>query len=380
MMMTKAIRTALFGGTMLALAGAAQADTLRYAGGWPPGSGPNGALENYAATLEGNSGGSLKMKVFPLTLLSFAESNAGLKDGIADLSTVLTPYFSAEFPTLNMVSEFSTLVELADYTSELSSLAFAAAVSEYVILNCPSCQEEVAKQNQVYMGAGMTTSYALQCTVPVTSPEELKGKRVRAGGAYWARWAEAMGAVPVSISINETFEALSQGVLDCTASNPAELINFSFVDVVKYVYQGLPGGQFTVPTMINRDRWQGLTTEERTALMKSNATLAAEMTWVYLQEARAGVKKTVEKGNFVGQADASLISQNQAFIESDLEAIVGNYKDKFGIENGAEASAKMRELVARWSGLVQGIDNPQALADLYWNEIYSKVDASSYGM
>ncbi|WP_233145644.1 C4-dicarboxylate TRAP transporter substrate-binding protein [Phaeobacter sp. 22II1-1F12B] len=326
------------------------------------------------------SGGELTMRVFPLSLLSFAESNAGLRDGLADLSTILTPYFSAEFPNLNMISEFSEMVELADFSGELSSLAFAGAVSEYVMLNCDNCQEEVAAQNQVYMGAGMTTSYALQCTAPVTSPEELTGKRVRAGGAYWARWAEAMGAVPVSISINETFEALSQGVLDCTASNPAELVNFSFIDVVKHVYIGLPGGQFTVPTMMNRDRWQGLSEESRQALMKANADLAAEMTWVYLEEARSGLSQSEERGIEVTDANDSLISMNQEFIEKDLSSVVDIYAERFDLANGADASAKVRELLTRWTELTSGVESAEQLATIYWDEIYSKIDVSSYGM
>lgn len=379
--MTKLFKGLLTGASLLALAPAVQAaDQLSYAGGWPPGSGPTGALENYAEAVGEASGGELTMRVFPLSLLSFAESNAGLRDGLADLSTILTPYFSAEFPNLNMISEFSEMVELEDFSGELSSLAFAGAVSEYVMLNCDSCQEEVAAQNQVYMGAGMTTSYALQCTVPVTSPEELTGKRVRAGGAYWARWAEAMGAVPVSISINETFEALSQGVLDCTASNPAELVNFSFIDVVKHVYIGLPGGQFTVPTMMNRDRWQGLSEESRQALMKANADLAAEMTWVYLEEARSGLSQSKERGIEVTDANDSLISMNQDFIEQDLSSVVDIYAERFDLSNGADASAKVRELLTRWTELTSGVESAEELATIYWDEIYSKIDVSSYGM
>ena len=151
--MTKLFKGLLTGASLLALAPAVQAaDQLSYAGGWPPGSGPTGALENYAEAVGEASGGELTMRVFPLSLLSFAESNAGLRDGLADLSTILTPYFSAEFPNLNMISEFSEMVELADFSGELSSLAFAGAVSEYVMLNCDNCQEEVAERQNILIG------------------------------------------------------------------------------------------------------------------------------------------------------------------------------------------------------------------------------------
>ncbi len=114
--------------------------------------------------------------------------------------------------------------------------------------DCPACMDEMSAQNQVYLGASSTTSYVLQCAVPLGSTTDLEGKRIRAAGAYWARWAETVGAVPVSMSINETLEGLSQGVVDCTMSNTADFVNFGFIDVVKHVYVGAPGAQFNVPS------------------------------------------------------------------------------------------------------------------------------------
>ncbi|MBR9862101.1 MAG: C4-dicarboxylate ABC transporter substrate-binding protein [Rhodobacteraceae bacterium] len=377
--MKRMIKSVLAGASLLALAPAVQADQLSFAGGWPPNSKPTAVLESYAEAIEENSGGELTMRVFPLSLLSFAEGNAGLRDGLADTAAILTPYFPAEFPNLNMISEFSQLVELEEFSGEISSAAFAGALTEYVMLNCPDCLSETAKQNQVYLGAGMTTSYALQCVVPLNSPEDLKGKRIRTAGAYWSRWAETVGAVPVSMSVNETFEALNQGVLDCTASNTADYVNFSFIEVVKYLYTGLPGGQFTVPTMMNKDRWNGLSENGKSAVMKASAKLASEMTWVYLDEAAAGKAKSPELGIEYGPASDSLVAMNREFIANDVKNVATVYKDRFGLENGTQAADKLRELLGRWTELTAGIETADALTELYWNEIYSKIDVSSYG-
>jgi hypothetical protein len=114
--------------------------------------------------------------------------------------------------------------------------------------------------------------------------------------------------------------------------------------------------------------------------MKANATLAAEMSWVYLMEARSGLSQSKERGIEVVSASDSLIKANQAFIEKDLASVVDIYAERFGVENGDEASAKLRELLGRWTELTADIEDPETLADLYWNEIYSKVDLSTYGM
>lgn len=377
--MSTFIKSILAGASLLALAPAVNADQLTYAGGWPPNSKPTAVLEAYAQAIEENSGGELTMRVFPLSLLSFAEGNAGVRDGLADAAAILTPYFPAEFPNLNMISEFSQLVELEEFSNEISSAAFAVALTEYVMLNCPDCMVETAGQNQVYLGAGMTTSYALQCVVPLNSPEDLKGKRIRTAGAYWSRWAETMGAVPVSMSVNETFEALNQGVLDCTASNTADYVNFSFIDAVKYLYTGLPGGQFTVPTMMNKDRWNGLSENGKSAVMKASAKLASEMTWVYLDEARAGKAASPDRGIEYGPASDALVAMNREFIASDVKAVASVYSERFGLKNGDEAATTLRDLLGRWTKLTADVDTSAALTELYWNEIYSKIDVNSYG-
>lgn len=364
---------------MPALAGAAHAQDLTFAGGWPPGSAPTAMLEEFAKAVEENTGGDVTVKVFPLSLLSFAEANAGVRDGIADMTVNLTPYFPAEFPNLNMLAEFSELAELEEFASEISSTAFAGALSEYIMLSCEDCQQEVAEQNQVYLGAASTTSYVLQCVVPLESAADLEGKRIRTAGAYWARWAESVGAVPVSISVNETLEGLNQGVVDCTASNTADFVNFGFIDVVKYVYLGLPGAQFTVSVTMNRDTWGGFDAETRSEILRASADLVADITWVYIEEARAGKERAPGLGIEYTDAPQDMIEGNRAFIDQDKDAVARIYEERFGLTSGEEASAAIRELMGKWTELTAGVSSGEELGEIYWNEVFSKVDTASYG-
>ena len=229
-------RIMLAGGSIIALAApAVQADTLSYASGWPPSARVTPVFEKYADTIEERTNGDLSMKIYPLSLLNFLEANEGVKNGIADLATMLTPYFAAEYPRMNMLSEASSVMALEGNESSVPAIAYAGMMTELVMLDCPSCQDEVKRQNQVSLGVAMTPPYLMACMTEITSAEELKGKRVRAGGAFWSRWVEAMEAVPVSLSINETFEALEQGVLDCSLGTAPDLDNFSLNEVVKHV-------------------------------------------------------------------------------------------------------------------------------------------------
>ncbi len=377
--MNKTMKAICAGASMLALASAAQATDLSFAGGWPPNSAPTAKFDEYAKAVEKYSNGDVSVRVFPLSLLSFAEINAGLRDGIADVAGNLLAYFPAEFPTLNMLAEFSELVELEEFAGELSSTAFSGAIMEYVMTDCAACMDEMSAQNQVYLGASSTTSYVLQCAVPLSSAADLEGKRIRAAGAYWARWAEAVGAVPVSMSINETLEGLSQGVVDCTMSNTADFVNFGFIDVVKHVYVGAPGAQFNVPFAMNKDSWNGLSDDAKSAMLRAHAKLAADIAWVYIEEGRAGRERAPGMGIEYGPAPADMVAMNREFINQDKEAIAAIYKERFGIETGAEAAKALTAGLAKWTKLTQDVSSAEELAEIYWNEIFSTVDVASYG-
>ncbi|MFD1510914.1 C4-dicarboxylate TRAP transporter substrate-binding protein [Lacimonas salitolerans] len=377
--MTRTFKALLAGASMLAVGTAAHANNLSFAGGWPPNSSPTAKIEDYAKAVEEYSNGEVSVRVFPLSLLSFSEINAGLRDGIADVAGNLLAYFPSEFPNLNMLAEFSELVELEEFSGELSSLAFTGAIMEYVMTSCPACMEEMSAQNQVYLGAASTTSYVLQCAVPLTSVADLEGKRIRAAGAYWARWAEGVGATPVSMSINETLEGLNQGVVDCTMSNTADFVNFGFIDVVDYVYVGAPGAQFNVPFTMNKDSWNGLSDDNKGAMLRAHAKLAADIAWVYVEEGRAGRERAPDMGIEYGPAPDDIVALNREFIAEDKDAIASIYNERFGITNGAEAADALTELLGKWTELTKDVSGGEELAEIYEAEIFSKVDVSSYG-
>lgn len=113
---------------------------------------------------------------------------------------------------------------------------------------------------------------------------DLNGKRLRHGGANWSRWAVAMNASPVSMSVNEMYEGISQGVLDCTIQSTPELTIFKMMDVVSHITTGVPGGAYgAASNSINRDFWQSLNRNQREAVMYGTAATSADITWAYAQ-------------------------------------------------------------------------------------------------
>lgn len=367
--------------TML-LAGTAAAKTISHATGYPPGSIGAKAADSFAEALKDISGGKMSAKVYAGSLLSFTETAPGIRDGLADSGFVLLSYYASEFPAANLAGELSMLVSLEDVPPSHSGLAYVGALADFVFNHCETCVEEFAAQNQIFTGASSSSDYMLLCNREVSDLSQLKGKRIRSAGPQWARWATALGATSVTLSISDTYEALSQGMLDCTISSSVDLDIFQLKDVITHITPEVPGGVFggTAVNNINKDVWKGLSEQQRRDVIKATAVLGAVISWDYQIGAAKELDAAGSYGITVHKASAELQQASNEFARNDIERIAENYKKRHGIDNAGELAATFRQLLGKWVELTRDIDNVDDLAELYWNELYSKVDVSKYAL
>lgn len=368
------------GAAMLAsAAGAAQADTLKVAVGFPTGSAAVYALENFAKNVEATS--DLKVKVFSLSLLNLKETPPGIRDGIADMGFVLPPYYPAEFAEINLAANLSMLATTGKQIASPGT-AMGAAMTEYVFLHCPDCLTEQKRQNQVYLGTGTSPTYILHCTTPIRTMDDLKGKKYRSGAANFGRWAEAVGGTKVSVPGNDIYEAMAQGVVDCGMFSATELTNLQLFDVTKYITTKIPGGVFAgvATNSINRDVWADLNDAQREAIFKASARSSADVTWKYYADAKRNLNDAPGKGIEIIEPTAEMVKMSEDFVKADLAVISQQFTSDYGLSNVDAKIAKISELIEKYKGLTAGMeDDAEALAQLYWDEIMSKVDLSTYG-
>lgn len=364
------------------VAGTVDARQISYATGFPPGSVGAEAAKAYAETVKEHSGGEMDVKIYAMSLLNFQETSAGLKDGLADSGVILLPYFHRQFVHSNLITELTMLLNLSEADPVTMSAAYAGAAAEFIFQHCPECQAEFRAQNQVYAGQAASAPYYLLCTKPVTTPADLKGLRVRTGSPQWARWASEMGAVSVSISATETFEALNQGVITCSISAYSDLRNFNLSGTVTDITAGQPGGVGAGITMnnVNAKTWRSLTAKQREAVLRGSSVLAAQFVWLYAEEADRALKASMQKGDVkLHQPSAELEAATRAFIEKDMNVIAENYR-QLGVQRGQEMVDSFRPILSKWMDLVKDVKTSDQLADIYWKEIYSKIDVNQYGL
>lgn len=387
--MTRLFLSAAALGATLALAAPAAlfpaapagAETLKVAVGYPPGTAGDRTYQAFAEDLAARTGGKLDAKVYPMNLLSFAEALSGVRDGIGDLTLIATPYFLSELPRTNFVMELVALGELEAPDPLTGSKALIGAMSEYILTECETCRAEFAAQNQIFLAASSGTRNTLICTRPVETLADLEGLRIRAGGAFWSRWVSGMGASAVSIPGNEVFEALNQGVVDCTSMSAAELKGFGLAEVATDVTPTVPGGVFmAAAASMNLDAWRGLDDAGRAAVLRGAADISAGLFWRYHEEAETSLAAAREAGIAVHDETPELSEASRAYLRQDLDAIVASYAERFGYEDGAQVVERLRALTARWIPLVEGADDREALAEVYWRELHSRIDATRYGL
>ncbi|UWQ21792.1 C4-dicarboxylate TRAP transporter substrate-binding protein [Jannaschia sp. W003] len=354
---------------------AAEAREVKIVVGVPPGSGAHYGVDAFAADLAERTGGELEVKVFPPSLLDLVQTFGGIRDGIVDGGYLVLNYFPSELPEAMLPIEMAMLGQ--------NPYAMAGAMSEY-ILTCEACVAERMANNQVPLGNASTGAYAIIGTAPMTTEEELAGKKIRAASGAWSRWAEAMGAVGVSLPGNEIFEAVSQGTIDGAFNAPSELTSIRLIDVATDVTVNMPGG--TVHGLdvmsVNRDFWRSLTDEERRAYMDAAALGNAATTWKFASDVAENLAMAEEQGIALHEASPEMLAKSDAAIEADLANIVAIATDTHGLKDAESKIARFRELVAKYEGLLP-LDRewtPEEIAEVYRAEIFSKLDPATYGM
>lgn len=359
----------------------ADARQLRYTTGHPPNSDGHLGAETYATFVKEHSKGELSIRVFPMSLLSYAETSDGLRDGIADIGMVLGPYFPSHYPRLNMLSDASMLLAFNEKAKDMEGMIYSGALAEFLFFHCPSCLQEFADQNQVFTGVSGSSRYGLVCTREINSLSDLQGRRIRVAGPSWARWAEYIGASPISMPGNEMYEALSQGVIACASTSAPELVNLRLMEVAQDVTMEVPGGIFAgaATTQVNQNTWDKLNTQQKTTLIRGGAVYSADLSTQYQRSAAKALQESEDAGVRVADAPQDVREKTITFIDEDMNTIVNHYSSRYGIKEAEEMITTFRPLLEKWTELVQDITSSEQLAELYWNEVYSKVDPEALG-
>lgn len=323
--------------------------------------------------IEQQTNGAIKWKVIAGGQVAGAKDSFNAPgDGIVASAFGIAIYQPNLVPSLNTI--YSTLV------FDGNAVSGSPAALETFHFNCPQCLEEFKNLKLVGLSGWTTDQYHLACREPVSKVEQLKGLRIRGKGGPAQLWQLA-GAIPVASTLPESLSLLQRGGMDCMHTVHSWLQVFSYGDFAKHVTDyplSLSGPAMGM--MINRDVWNGFTTEQKKVHLRQAAYISAAQATEdmgSLQTKFLGMVKA-KKGVQVVKAEPSgFDALVKKFDTVQTESIIAENK-KFGVRNPEAIIAAYKKNVAKWQKLTAdvGFDRDK-LEKLIWEHIYSKVDLNT---
>jgi TRAP-type C4-dicarboxylate transport system substrate-binding protein len=362
--------------SMTALAVAtADARDLRLASGAPPVHPATDPMyKTFMEFLPQETNGALTGVMIGPEVVNIVQVKQALQSSLADVGNLLPLFAAADLPNSVLTADLAFLAT--------NPHAMGAAMTEYVV-TCGECQAEFKKMGGVFVGAGSSDVYVILSTKPVRSLADLKGLRLRSGGAPYARWAEAVGAAPAQVPVSETFESMSQGVLDGTMASISDLLSYRIIDVAKYVID-LPLGTYhtTSNFTVANGVWAELSVDERKGFARAANKSSALFTNNWGYERPENVRKqAAEKGLEFIPASQDMIDATNAFRASDPATAVKVAEEKLGVKDAAAKIARFQELVAKWTKIVDDAKGDvNAITAKVQEVVWDKVDYSTYGL
>jgi len=372
----KKLITAFLAASALTLGAANIADAreLRVAPAAPPPHPANGVMyTNFMKYLPEESDGRLTATMLGPEVVNLGQMKDALQSQIAEVGNLLPLYFPADLPMMSVTGQLSL--------TGTNSQAMGSALTEFVV-NCAPCQQEMKDLGFVFLGSGASDVYEFLTTKPIHNAEDMKGMRLRSGGAPWARFAEHFGATPVQMSVFDQFEAINSGTIDGTMASIADMLSFRLVEVVKHVTYAPLGLYFSTSNFtVSKATWDELSAEDRAAMARAANRANADFTNRWGSEMPKEAEAASEKAGveFI-EADPEFVEQIKQFIQDDIETAGTYSQEQFGIEDAPEQIQTFLGLVEKWTAIAEELDNdPQAIAKRVQEEVWSKVDYATYG-
>ena len=123
-----------------------------------------------------------------------------------------------------------------------------------------------------------------------------------------------------------------------------------------------------------------MSVEEREALARAANRLNPVFTYRWGMEMPAEARAAAKEAGIVFvEPDASLLEETEAFAQADKQTVGELAVERFGLADAPERVARFDALVDKWTGLLDGIEDPAEIAGVLQAEIWNKVDFSSYG-
>ena len=209
-------------------AAAAETFKLRWSDIGPP-RGPRAeALMWWADELKKRSDGRIEIEFFwGQSLVKAKDHLKALNSGLVETALVISNYTPAELPLWNYATVPFGIDD--EWVGMRTWFEMATTTPEFV--------EQAERNGFKLMFNNTTGPVQLLCAKePLTTVEQLKGKKVRTTGGHTNLFKD-LGAVPVTIGFGELYQALERGTVDCTMNYTSFVKSYKHFEVANHLIE-----------------------------------------------------------------------------------------------------------------------------------------------
>jgi TRAP-type C4-dicarboxylate transport system substrate-binding protein len=238
----------------------------------------------WAKEVEKRTNGRVKITLFPGGTLTPAPTcYDGVVKGISGIGMSVLAYTKGKFP----------LTEVIDLPLGYTSGAAATRlVNQYFAKFKPKELDEVKVLYLHAHGPGI-----LHTKKAVNKLEEIKGLRIRCTGTV-TEIVKALGAVPLSMPMGETYDALNRGMAEGSMAPIESLEGWKWGEVVKFTTESFGSAYSTAFFVVmNKEKWNALPADVQKTIDKVNAEWVEKTGKLWDEVDKSGREFILKLGN-----------------------------------------------------------------------------------
>ena len=220
----------------------------------------------------------------PGALTSVGDTFEGLKMGVFEAAFMYPGFYGNNMPEANIDQGVPW-----GWTD-----ARAQTISLFQFGFYDLMQKVYAKHNLKYLVSfPMGDIYGIGSVGPITSLDDLKGKKIRAVGIY-ANYLKELGATPVSLPYDEMYMALKLGTIDGYYASSSALISNKLAEVCHHYLLPTTNSINSV-LAVNINAWNALPQDIRDLLENAAPRVAVQIAATYSAYVESSRAEAMEK-------------------------------------------------------------------------------------
>lgn len=270
-------------------------------------------LAGWARAIEKDTGGTLKINVFPAQQLGRAQDHYDMvQKGIAEIAWISTGYQAGRMLVTSAAQMPFTLAN-----ADGGSMAFDEWYRPYAAKDLPGVKLCFLFTHDVA---------TLHSKREIRTPDQIKGMKIRPANATIANWMNSLGATTVQVSAPEAREALERGVADAITFPWNSIYQFRIDGITKF-HIDAPMYVATFAMIINQAKYDALTPQQKKAIDdRCNTETAGKVGREWANWEDQGRKKMMAAGS--GHTITKLTPQELAAWKKSAEPVYAQWADE----------------------------------------------------